>query len=338
MNPYSGYPYQWDYQAYWRNQHIRYLRHSYSVQGWALLIYMGIMNAAVFLVMFLDAMAKTIHSMSEVGAVDEAWVEESMMRNSGWGYLLAIVVGFVILLLWKKPRFAFGIIWQKKRPMKVGGFFQILSLFLSTQMVFILLSVLVEFLLNQVGVTSVTESALDYDSLSMFLYVGLGAPIAEELLFRGLILRSMEPYGKKFAIFASALLFGLFHGNLSQGLFAFVVGLVLGYVTVEHNIGWAMALHMFNNLIVSDVTTRLSQLFPGGIVDLMLIGVLVLFTVAAIVILIVQRKKIRTYLKSNRDDPYCAKAFWSAPGIITLVCVLAATVAFSIVTALVPLT
>lgn len=337
MNPYYGYPYPWDYQTYWKNQHINRLRHSYSVQGWALLIYLGIMNVAVLLVMVIDSAMKTAYSMSEMGTVDEAWIEESMMRNSGWGYLLAIAVGFAILLLWKKPGFTFGTIWKKNRPMKVGGFFQILSLFMGAQLVTILLSLLVEYLMNQMGMTTATDSALDYDSLSMFLYVGLGAPIAEELLFRGLFLRSVEPYGKKFAIFASALLFGLFHGNLSQGVFAFVVGLVLGYVTVEHNIGWAMALHMFNNLIVSDATSRLNQLLPGDVVDLVLVGVLVLFTVAAVVILIVQRKKIRAYLKTNRDDPYCAKAFWSAPGIITLICVLAATVALSVVTAFIPL-
>lgn len=335
MNPYN--PYSWEQRECWKKQHIRWLRHSYSVQGWALLIYFGIMNVAVILVMYLDAAIKSAYAMSETGVVDEQWLEESIMRNSGWGYLLAIVIGFLILLIWKKSQFTFGTIWQKNRPMKVGGFLQMLSLCMCAQMVTILLSMLSEYLLNKIGIYGASESALDYDSLSMFLYVGLGAPIAEELLFRGLLLRSMEPFGKKFAIFASALLFGLFHGNLSQGLFAFAVGLVLGYVTVEHNIGWAMVIHMFNNMIVSDVTTRLSRLFPGGVVDLVLLGVLALFTVAAVVILIVQRKKIRAYLKANQNDPYCLQAFWSAPGMLVMMCVLVATIAFSVVSIFIPL-
>lgn len=333
MNPY----YNWDYQTYWKNQHIARLRHKYSVQGWALLIYLGIMNVAVAVVMELDSIAKSEYAYDQNGVVDEAWLEDSMMCSSGWGYLMAIVIGFAVLLMWKKPKFAFGTIWQKNHPMKVGGFFQILSLFMGAQMVSVLLSVLAEYLLGKMGISSATETALDYDSLSMFLYVGLGAPISEELLFRGLYLRSVEPYGKKFAIFSSALLFGLFHGNLSQGIFAFAAGLLLAYVTVEHNIGWAMALHMFNNLIVSDATTRLNQLIAGDVVDLVLVGMLVLCAVASVVILIVQRKKISAYLKANRDGPYCKKAFWTAPGIITLICVLAATVALSVVMVFIPL-
>ena len=337
MNPYYGYPYQWDYRAFWKQQHIRQLRHSYSVQGWALLIYLGIMNVAVTLVMLLDTIFQSMVSMSTVGAVDSEWVAESITRNSGWGYLLAIAIGFAILLLWKKPQFTFGTIWQKNRPMKAGGFFQILSIFLSAQLIFILLAMLTNWLLHQAGFTTSSESALDYDGLSMFLYVGVGAPISEEILFRGLVLRSMQPYGKKFAIFASALLFGLFHGNLSQTPFAFCVGLVLGYVTVEHNIGWAMVLHMFNNLIISDAGDRLSRLIPGGIVDWIVLGIIALFTVIAVVTLIVQRKKIKAYLKSNRDDPYCAKAFWSAPGIIVLVSILGLTILLSVVLTFVPI-
>ena len=39
------------------------------------------------------------------------------------------------------------------------------------------------------------------------------APVAEELMFRGWILRSLRPYGKRFAVLGSAVLFGIFHGN-----------------------------------------------------------------------------------------------------------------------------
>lgn len=337
MDSYYGYPYPWDYEQYLKTRRIRQMRHDYSVQGWTVLIYMGIMYASVFLVMFIDSILQSMRSMSMVGAVDEQWVEDSILQSSGWGYLLTIGIGLVILLLWKKPQFAFGTIWKRNQPMKVGSFFRILSIFMSTQMVFILLAVLAEYLLNQVGMTTVEDPALDYDGLSMFLYVGLGAPISEELLFRGLLLRSMETYGKKFAIFASALLFGLFHGNLSQAPFAFCVGLVLGYVTVEHNIGWAMALHMFNNLIISDVSGRLSQLLPGGVVDLVLTVFILGMTVAAVVTLIAKGKEIRSYLKENQNTPGCAKAFWTAPGIIVLLVVLGVSIVMSLSESLVPL-
>lgn len=59
------------------------------------------------------------------------------------------------------------------------------------------------------------------------------APVFEEFWFRGLILHSLKPYGNGFAIFVSALLFGLTHANLGQFLYTTVVGVVLGYVAVQ---------------------------------------------------------------------------------------------------------
>lgn len=54
----------------------------------------------------------------------------------------------------------------------------------------------------------------------MWLYVGLAAPVAEELVFRGVLMRGLKPLGRNFAIVTSALMFGLFHDDVVQGLFA----------------------------------------------------------------------------------------------------------------------
>ena len=56
------------------------------------------------------------------------------------------------------------------------------------------------------------------------------APILEELIFRKLMLDRIRNYGEKTAIVFSALCFGLFHENLTQFLYAFIIGLFLGYV------------------------------------------------------------------------------------------------------------
>ena len=36
------------------------------------------------------------------------------------------------------------------------------------------------------------------------------------------------------------------HGNIPQAVFAIFVGVVLGYVTIEYSIWWAILLHIFN--------------------------------------------------------------------------------------------
>lgn len=67
----------------------------------------------------------------------------------------------------------------------------------------------------------------------LFIHTVIFAPLLEEFWFRGLLLQSLRPYGNGFAIFVSALMFGLTHANLSQFFYATTVGIVLGYVAVQ---------------------------------------------------------------------------------------------------------
>jgi len=60
------------------------------------------------------------------------------------------------------------------------------------------------------------------------------APIVEELIFRGVIMAGFSRiYHPVFAIFFSALLFGLFHLNPWQFPAAFALGLVLGWIRIR---------------------------------------------------------------------------------------------------------
>jgi len=74
--------------------------------------------------------------------------------------------------------------------------------------------------------------------------------LVEEFICRGLILGSLRRFGDGFAIIVSAILFGLMHGNFQQIPFAFLVGLVLGFIVVKSGSLWvAVAVHAFNNFI-----------------------------------------------------------------------------------------
>ena len=319
---------------------LRQLRKAYSAQGWTLLIYYGIMNLAVMIFMFADAFMAGF-MMAAGKEMDMDQMVNDMISNSGWGYFVAMGVGLLILLFWKKPKFFADPMWKQGRPMKVGSFLAILAIFTSVQLGAQLLYMGLEFLFNLGGLSisqSMESAGGSMDSLSMFLYVGLGAPISEELLFRGLVLRSVEPYGKKFAIFASAILFGIYHGNVIQIPFAFMVGLVLGYVTVEYNIGWAIVLHMFNNLLLSDTMTRLLANLPQPWPDLWFWIVIIGCAVLALIILVVKRQQIKAWLHQYQNDPLCTKAFWSAPGIITLLAILGAMTLFSTWMMITPIT
>lgn len=295
-----------------------------STTGWTLLLYYAIMNVAVVGWMVVETVLSLIS-----GAVsgDFTAIESAVMESaeSGWGYFLAAAVGFAILLIWKKLRYFKDEILTKGAPMKAGDFFTILSIFISGQMVFQLGSTALELLLNTFGysiIEGMESLQTDPDNFSMFLYAGILAPITEEILFRGVIQRTMLPFGKKFAIFVSSFTFGLFHGNLIQTPYAFVVGLVLGYVAAEYNILWAMVLHMINNLLLGDVLYRLLGSLPDETTNLIVWGIILAFTVAAVILMIKRRKEITVWLRQERIIGAYVRCYFTCAGTIVLLAIL----------------
>lgn len=87
-------------------------------------------------------------------------------------------------------------------------------------------------------------------SLPLFLGAVLIAPIAEELLFRGLILKLLLPYGEAWAVTLSAVLFALAHGSLFQMPYALIAGLCLGFAAVwGKGIFYPLVFHFSYNLL-----------------------------------------------------------------------------------------
>ena len=81
---------------------------------------------------------------------------------------------------------------------------------------------------------------------SSFLVVAIFAPIFEEWLCRGMVLRGLLTKMKPvWAIVISALFFALIHGNPWQALNAFLIGLVMGYKT--GSLLLTMLIHFVNN-------------------------------------------------------------------------------------------
>ena len=102
-----------------------------------------------------------------------------------------------------------------------------------------------------------------FGELAYFMAIAIFAPFVEEFAFRGVVLGGLRRFGDGFAIFVSAALFSLIHGNLAQIPFAFVGGLILGYVTVESGSMWpAITVHMINNslsILINEYGSRLSD-------------------------------------------------------------------------------
>lgn len=147
----------------------------------------------------------------------------------------------------------------------------------------------------------------------------VAAPILEEILFRGFVLRSLQKFGNVFAILISGILFGLFHGNLEQTIPTALGGIVLAYIAVKSNsIVPCVVAHFFNNAL-SSAFMIFSQYYPEQTANLVILLVWAVMVVLAVVVVLVSLKSIR--IKDGYRGLSFGKrlgALVSAPGMIVL--------------------
>ena len=205
--------------------------------------------------------------------------------------------------------------------MTLGDFLCLTALVMAPQVPAQLCNLGLMWLLEALGLDPAALDQLvnaDGDSWSMFLYIGILAPVTEEILFRGLLQETVAPYGKKIAIWGAALLFGLYHGNPIQTPYAILVGLVLGYVALEYHIGWAILLHMCNNLLFALLLPRVLGFLPPLFIDIILWAVILICFVAAILILIRRWEAVLAWWRQDRLRKWQTSAFFGAPTVVVL--------------------
>ena len=79
----------------------------------------------------------------------------------------------------------------------------------------------------------------------------LWLPIAEELIFRGALLRILQPLGRNAALLVQAVLFAAVHGTPVQKGYAFGMGLIFGWAAQATGSPVpGMVLHILNNGLV----------------------------------------------------------------------------------------
>ena len=120
-------------------------------------------------------------------------------------------------------------------------------------------------LLRGQTVENPVDNMADYPLVLNLLLGCVIAPVCEEYLFRGLLLNRLRPYGERFAVWASALCFGLFHGNFSQFFYACAIGVLFaGVVLKTGRLRQAMLLHALINFVGTGLIPLLSGLGEAG--------------------------------------------------------------------------
>ena len=215
--------------------------------GCALLIFLGLATAVQIAVVFGTELLFTL--------VDFGENTEKIISDLAGG--LPYLVSYIItLLIYKK---AFG-----KRYVPVS-FERKLGRH-PVAMIFAALGVIMT-VSNLVSIFGFGEPATIADEyhgesiVVMMITTVLIPAFCEELMFRGLVLSNLLPFGRTFAVVASGIIFGLIHGNHDQMVFATISGIALGYLYAETGSIWCgIIVHMFNNFSALAETVICSDL------------------------------------------------------------------------------
>jgi len=128
-------------------------------------------------------------------------------------------------------------------------------------------------------------SELYVSPIMLILSVTVVAPIYEEIIFRGLLLKGMSKSINKWtALVISALLFALVHMNVPQGINAFFLGLTLGFIYLRTgSIYLSIFAHFVNNFLavfISSIFSLISGKYAIEIHGLFLLVGIILLDIA----------------------------------------------------------
>lgn len=118
-----------------------------------------------------------------------------------------------------------------------------------------------QFLNDMIDVFRLNELFTGYNELAsetmagqpvwvLLISVGILAPVAEELTFRGLVFRRLKDWmPASVSIVVSAVAFGIYHGNMVQFLYATLFGALLAFIYHRTGTLWTcIVAHMVSNL------------------------------------------------------------------------------------------
>ena len=209
-------------------------------------LFFGIQASVFFAVSYMNFL-KAVQVDPALG-----FAEYTVAFTSKYAAELLVVSSVVTLLvlyiisLFRKERFGTYIYWGKKLPVKMLPTLAELGIGANFWIAYVISSV--DFGAEHSQYYADASASLENAS-NIFVYiaaVAILAPIVEEILFRGIILkRSMSLLPPLTAVFFQAVIFGLMHSGLIWFLYAAFMGIILGYTRMcLSSLASSMAVHI----------------------------------------------------------------------------------------------
>jgi len=220
----------------------------------------------------------------------------------------------------------------KEESKKITGVQKFETIFIGISFI-VLIQIFLNWLLPKIGVNGGIIEKIGFEPEKTFggilIFIcgmALVPAIFEELLFRKWILNSSKKYGAVFAVIFSSVLFALYHANISQGIFALLIGILFGIIAVKTGtIKYTALLHFLNNgyacmgMILGEDSIGFKFLTNTMIAIAAVGGILILKNLPKL-------KNIKKEdLKVNKDCKYLLRNYTFVLSMITIVLMFVAT-------------
>ena len=248
---------------------------------------------------------------SAMGSALESVTEGSMI---GLMSIVGIVCGGCVFLILRKKRFFTDVALPSAETLTLKKFLVLVVITQGIQGAYSLIVALIDYLLPS-GISLAENYGDTMENLFTpvgLLYVVLIGPVFEELIFRGAIMGTLRRFGNNFAILFSSILFGFYHMLILQIPFAFVMGLLFGYVATRWSLRTAIVLHIIVNGLSCLFSMHGNEVLVG-LAGLAMIGCAILIVVFAIVWKDALKSRIQegaAYYANTYAHGFSSIAFW----------------------------
>lgn len=126
------------------------------------------------------------------------------------------------------------------------------------------------------------------NTIATLLFGCIIAPVGEEFLFRKLLHDKIGRYGARTYVLVGGFIFAMFHANLSQLLYAFLLGAVFCYIyAYTGKLVYTIALHISINLIGTFVMPSIAA---AGEIGTAIVGLLVIVLIVIGIVLAIRKR------------------------------------------------
>ena len=185
--------------------------------------------------------------------MDKLYVSDGFLTNSIVMTGVAAIIFFLIFYFKNYNKFLLSIKFEENK-FDIKNLKNVLMLSFGSSLFFnIILLYILPFTQNNEKVIKMSEEIYNMNIFLAIFIVSIIIPLTEELLMRGYIFNSLRYiFNDYVGIILSALLFGIIHGNITQGIYAFFVGIMLAAIyRIYKNLKYCFIFHILANFFIT---------------------------------------------------------------------------------------